>query len=257
MNADIHILTGAYACDALDPDELAAFEEHLAHCDACTQEVLELRATAAALALAEAMEPPAGLHERVLEQIAVTRQQPPVVTSLAEARERRTERTERAERAERASRRWIRPAGWLAGAALLVGVVALGGVIRQQRTEIDSLHGQANAVTRLLAAGDARTVSGSVSTGGTATVVVSTTDNGLIFTAAGLPALPAGKAYQIWLIDAAGVRPGPVLRPVDGAVSPVITGNLDGAQTIAMTVEPSAGSTQPTTTPVLTLTTGA
>jgi hypothetical protein len=41
---------------------------------------------------------------------------------------------------------------------------------------------------------------------------------------------------------------------VDGKVPAVFAGTLDGAQTIAMTVEPSSGSAQPTTTPILQLT---
>jgi anti-sigma factor RsiW len=248
VNADIHVLTGAYACDALDPDEQTDFERHLAHCEACAQEVTELRSTAAALGLAAASEPPAELHERVMRQIAVTRQQPPVVTSLAEAR---------AKRSARDRGWWVKPTGWIAAAALVVGVAVLGAVVKRQDTQIGRLRGQTSAMTQLLAAGDARSVTGPVSTGGTATVVLSASDNHMLFTAAGLPALPAGKAYQLWMIDAAGVRPGPVLKPVDGTVSPIVTAGLDGARTIAMTVEPASGSTKPTTTPILTLTAGA
>jgi len=300
MNADIHVLTGAYACDALDPSELGAFEEHLAHCDSCAQEVAELRATAAALAAAEAVEPPAGLRERVMAEIAITRQQAPVVfqgadpadpertspsaqpaepapsTWTAQSRPAESDRTGSTGRSRRvdsrhaatrpggtgpdgrpAGRRWIRPAAWVSAAALLVGVVALGGLVRHQQSEINALRGQSTAVTRLLDAPDAHLAAGSVAAGGTATVISSGTDNGMVFSAANLPALPAGKAYQLWMINASGVRPGPVLDPVDGRVPPVFAGGLDGAQTIAMTVEPSSGSTHPTTTPVLLLTLAA
>lgn len=250
MNADIHVLTGAYACDALDPDELAEFERHLAHCDACAQEVAELRSTVAALALAAASEPPAGLRERVMRQVAITRQQPPVVTSLSEARARRDSRI-----TERRTGRWAKPAGWLAAAAAAVGLAVLGAVVKHQDSQIEQLRGQTAAMTHLLAAGDAQSVTGPVSTGGTATVVLSASDNHMLFAASGLPALPAGKAYQLWMIDASGaVRPGPVLTSVDGSVTPVLASGLDGAKTIAMTVEPASGSTQPTTTPILTLT---
>lgn len=285
MNADIHVLTGAYACDALDPGELSAFEDHLAHCETCAQEVTELRATAAALAAAEAVEPPAALRERVMNQIVVTRQLPPLVAPLAAAepgapggspgdssgppsrprgsatgpgyfagRRGATGPARGATGPGRDSRRWTRVGGWVAAAALLVGVVLLGGVVNHQRGEINALNGQTTAVTQLLAAPDAHLAVGEVTSGGSATVVSSGSDNGMVFSAAGLPALPAGKAYQLWMISGTSVRPGPVLAPVDGKVPAVFASNLDGAQTIAMTVEPSSGSAQPTTTPILQLT---
>jgi anti-sigma factor RsiW len=288
MNADIHVLTGAYACDALDSGELGAFEEHLTECESCAQEVAELRATAAALALAEAVEPPQGLRERVMRQVMVTRQLPPIVStpdpSADPATGQATDQTSpsgpagaRGHRARRRaggggpaatgtpgtngttgttrppSRRWTRSVAWISVTALLAGVVVLGGVVRHQQGEISALQGQTSAVTSLLAAPDARVTSGSLVLGGTATVISSSTDNGMIFSAIGLPPLPAGRAYQLWMIDAASVRPGPVLNPVDGKVPAVFAGGLDGAQSIAMTVEPSAGSTHPTTTPVLQL----
>ena len=41
MNAmpDVHTLTGAYVCDALDPAEREAFEEHFFGCTECAQDV--------------------------------------------------------------------------------------------------------------------------------------------------------------------------------------------------------------------------
>ncbi|WP_239406275.1 zf-HC2 domain-containing protein, partial [Frankia sp. Cj3] len=40
---DIHALTGAYVLDAVDGDERAMVDEHLASCDVCAREVTELR----------------------------------------------------------------------------------------------------------------------------------------------------------------------------------------------------------------------
>ncbi|HEY9395441.1 MAG TPA: zf-HC2 domain-containing protein, partial [Nocardioides sp.] len=42
---DIHALSGAYAVDALDDIERARFEEHLAVCADCRDEVASLRDT--------------------------------------------------------------------------------------------------------------------------------------------------------------------------------------------------------------------
>lgn len=79
-NQDAHALTGAYVCDALDAAERAAFEAHLATCDACAREVADLRETTAALAMAAAEPPPARLHAAVTAQIATTPQLPPLTT---------------------------------------------------------------------------------------------------------------------------------------------------------------------------------
>ena len=40
--SDLHKLTGAYAVDALDDIERARFEQHLAACEDCRAEVVEL-----------------------------------------------------------------------------------------------------------------------------------------------------------------------------------------------------------------------
>ncbi|MDQ3787179.1 MAG: zf-HC2 domain-containing protein, partial [Actinomycetota bacterium] len=71
---DVHALTGAYVLDAVPELERVAFERHLAECDACTQEVRELRETATRLALAATADPPQELKARVLNQIRTTRQ---------------------------------------------------------------------------------------------------------------------------------------------------------------------------------------
>ena len=53
MNADLHHLSGAYAVDALDGAERAAFESHLLGCADCRAEVAEPLASAAGAALTE------------------------------------------------------------------------------------------------------------------------------------------------------------------------------------------------------------
>jgi anti-sigma factor RsiW len=41
---DVHALSGAYALDALTPDEAAAFEQHLESCEPCRTEVRSAQA---------------------------------------------------------------------------------------------------------------------------------------------------------------------------------------------------------------------
>jgi anti-sigma factor RsiW len=61
---DIHHLSAAYALDALDARERAAFEAHYPSCDVCRADVLDFRSTLAVVAEAEAVAPPADLRRR-------------------------------------------------------------------------------------------------------------------------------------------------------------------------------------------------
>ena len=86
---DVHRAAGAYALDALPADERAAFEAHLDRCADCRAEVRELQATAARLGSTQAVAPPPQLRERVLAEVARTRQDAPVVDLATRRRTRR------------------------------------------------------------------------------------------------------------------------------------------------------------------------
>ena len=64
----VHELTAAYALDALGPDEERAYEEHLARCEQCREQLAGFRDAAGALALAaDPAAPPPGLRGRILD----------------------------------------------------------------------------------------------------------------------------------------------------------------------------------------------
>ena len=69
MSEDLHSLAGAYALDALADPERSRFEEHLATCDACAQEVRGLRETASHLGAAVATAAPPRLRAETLARI--------------------------------------------------------------------------------------------------------------------------------------------------------------------------------------------
>ncbi|MFE2233554.1 zf-HC2 domain-containing protein, partial [Streptomyces sp. NPDC059442] len=71
---DVHLDAGAYALHALPPADEAAFEAHLATCEACRREVREFREAAARLGAADPMAPPPDLRARVLDEISRVRQ---------------------------------------------------------------------------------------------------------------------------------------------------------------------------------------
>src|SRR5271157_2566423 len=63
-------LSGAYALDAVTPDEREAARAHLAGCAACTRRLQELRAVVDLLPYsARQLDPPESLKGRVLESI--------------------------------------------------------------------------------------------------------------------------------------------------------------------------------------------
>src|SRR6476659_8621799 len=86
--SDIHALSGAYAVNALDDVERAAFERHLADCEVCAAEVAGLSEAAAAMTHAVEVSPPPALRDRLMAQVATTRVLPPVVQPIRPGRRR-------------------------------------------------------------------------------------------------------------------------------------------------------------------------
>jgi uncharacterized protein (TIGR03083 family) len=66
-DALLHDLLGAYALDAVEPDEAAAVEEYLERAPGAADEVARLRKAAAWIGATEALTPPPELHGTVLE----------------------------------------------------------------------------------------------------------------------------------------------------------------------------------------------
>ncbi|MFJ8963261.1 anti-sigma factor domain-containing protein [Lentzea sp. NPDC102401] len=237
MSSDLHMLTGVYAMNALPEDERAEFEEHLADCASCAQEVAELQATSVRLSLSTEIEPPSHLRSQVLAKAAATPQLPPETTATVTVL------------ASRSPKKWLMRASLLTTAAAVFGAVVLGVQGVQDRNELDELRQSAagySQVSDLLNAPDAKLVSDSASAGGKGTVVVSPSRGKAVFLASGLPKLPSDRTYQLWMVGPDGPRSAGLLRD-----EPVVAEGLADAQKLALTVEPSGGSSSPTTTPVL------
>lgn len=241
LRHDLHILTGAYALNAVDGPERDRFEHHLRRCRPCGNEVRGLAETATSLAMAVAMTPPPRLKGRVMAAAAVTRQVAPPV-------DRRHLR-----RAARSP--WV-PGLATAVAAVSVAVaVALGVIQASTQHRLDSAREQNQAIAAVLAAPDARIVTQATSAGGTASVVVSRAERKIVFTSAGLSPLAGGKVYELWLIGPPRVRSAGLLPlPSAGKTAPVLASGLVAGDKVGMTVEPAGGTSLPTTTPILLMT---
>jgi anti-sigma-K factor RskA len=231
---DIHHLAAAYALDAVDERERAAFEAHYPSCDVCRVDVVEFRETLARLAAADATPPPAAVKDRVMDEIGRTRQLSPLlpdgVTELAERRRRR--------------RRGI--ATTLAVAAGTVGVVASGVVVLGGD---DDEPAYADALAEVLASPDAQVVDldSPVGADGALRVAWSPSEGRAVVIGQGLDVAPDGEAYELWLIGTDGAPvPMDLLDPASGGdIGEVV--DIDAAPaTWAVTIEPDGGSAAPT-----------
>ena len=246
LRDDLHILTGAYALDALDGAERDRFEHHLHRCHPCANEVSGFTETAARLAMAVALVPPPRLRDRVLTAVARTRQAPPVTDRAADR-----EASPVTRRRPRPRPAWVpRLAGAAAAVAIAVAAVLSVAQVTTQH-ELDQTQAEGRALAAVLAAPDARIMRQPTSAGGAATVVVSPVRHEMIFSTAGLPALPAAKVYQLWLMGPPGTRSAGLLAASAGRTTPVLASGLRPGDQVGLTVEPAGGTAEPTGTPIL------
>jgi anti-sigma factor RsiW len=250
----LHALVGAYVLDAVEDSDRAEFERHLLSCEQCRDDVRGLREATARLAAAAAITPRPELRQSTMQAAAVIRQLPPVLEGEPAASMPRRRRW-------LAGREIVRP--WLAGAAaalavvLVVSAVVLGLHAGAMQQRLAAQERRDSAMTAVLGAHDAVVMTAAVSTGGTATVVMSHHARALVFTASGLARLPGVMAYELWLAGPAGAAPAGMLPPGHRGMSgPMVVGGLARGQQLELTVEPATGSRQPTSAPIVRLALG-
>lgn len=227
MDESVHDLSAAYALDALDAEERAAFEAHLGGCARCQEELASFWQTAGSLAYAAAgPAPPAELRGRLLERARAER---PNVVPIR-------------------PRRWALPVAAGVAAVAAVAALALGLWAGSLSNDLDrtrsALAGQ-RMVSSLLADERSRSISLSgangrlvVGGGGRAALVVSD-----------LSPAPSGKAYEIWVIEGQMPRRAGLFHG-DGAVA--LDRAVPAEATVAVTLEDDAGVDVPTGKPLFT-----
>jgi hypothetical protein len=238
---DIHALVGAYALDAVDDVERAAFDRHVAECDTCRAELDELRETAARLADPAWSVPPPRLKTDVMAALGRTGQLPPPAPAVAETP------------VGRGRRRLVA----VAAAVLLAGGtgVAVYGV-QEQRVEeqrrLAAVAAQQEARVRsILAAPDLVVRTAPVIGGGKVTVASSQLrDAGVVLM--GADAAPSGgEVYQLWTLRGRNATSAGVLAAGQTTAVQVVDG-LPDSDAVGVTAEPPGGSTAPTA-PILSL----
>ena len=223
METGIHELTAAYALDALDPEERIEYETHLRDCAACQDELASLASVTEALAVAASGPTPRPeLRDRVLE---AARAEPQTVVPL-ESRRRRALPVAAA------------VAAVAAAAALAIGLWAsqLSGDLDDARTALE----QQQRAAAVLADPDARTIA--LATGEGRLVV--DPDGQAVLQLAGLGAAPAGKTYEMWVVE--GDAPLPAGLFAGQGHAELVDGTVDAGDVVAVTIEDEGGAETPT-----------
>jgi anti-sigma-K factor RskA len=231
-----------YALGTLQGEERVSLEKHLEGCAGCRRELEQLRGDMALMALSTAGPvPPRRARQRLIEAVAREPRRSAVDAKL----------------------NWWTLVPWVAAAALAAGLVALwlqnselqrriAGLQDQSAQQLAELQ-RAREVVSTLTATDAMRV----------TLVAAKTPPqpqgkaiyvrdraSLIFLASNLQALPAQKAYELWLIPTSGAPiPAGVFKPDAHGSATVINPPLPPgvqAKGFAITVEPESGSAAPT-----------
>jgi hypothetical protein len=273
-------LIGAWALDALDPDERARVDDLLARDPDADREARSLRETAAVLAAAAAVPAPDEVRAAVLAAVARTAQEGAdgaaagdgVAGTSAAARSARPHAAPphaapsrpgaSGGSASTGPRAGTRPAGrpsarrrrpWLTAvvAAVVAFAVAVPSTIawRESQRAVEA-QARADRLTSLLAEPGAQVLAADVATGGTAVAVV--TDDAALVTATGVDAPGAGEVYQLWVMQDGVPVPDGTTATTDGVLE-ISTDAYRAGDALALTVEPEGGSAAPTSEPVVVL----
>lgn len=251
--AGLHTLVGAYVLDAVPPADRQAFERHLGGCTPCQDEVRTMREATARLAAAAAVEPRPQLRDQTLQAATRLRQEPPAITAPAGRLARWLPRRPAGAQPARGALR----SGWLvvtAAVAVVAAVAAIGlGLhLGSMQNRLSAADQRDHAIAEVVGAPDAVKMTAPVSTGGTATVVMSHHMRSLVFVARRLSALPAARGYELWLMGPSGDRSAGMLpQPRSGMSGPMVVDDLHAGDQVGLTVEPAAGSPQPTSPPIV------
>lgn len=240
-----------YALGALDMDERREIETHIKGCGECAQKLAEARSRIAVLSLTVSSEaPPPRVKQQLMARVN------------AQAVERAVKKTPEKNESwwstfwNKATAAWAL-AAVCAAVAVFFAVTSyrLSGTVEQYRAEAASQRAavtRANAILGLLNAKN--------TVGVTLTAlpekpqptgrVLYHPNYGLLFYAQNLPAAPADRVYQLWLVPTKGnpISAG-VFEPDSKGVASIVLPSLPKgvpAKAFAVTIEPQGGVSQPT-----------
>ena len=248
----------AYALDALEAAERAAFEAHLGSCGECAADVRQMRLAAGALPYAvPQVSPPPSLRARILGEIAGAAAPASAPAPAMVAGETRG-----------------LPA-WLQIAAMLVIGAGVFFYAQRMQARVSNLEAQLRQAQTLVAAAERQTLEArnvafraQSAMGVFAAPDVARIDlvgqpvaqtararalwsraRGMVFTVSNLPPLPPGRVYQVWVVTSqAPVSAGLLTPDASGGGSVYFETPVDilPPTAVAVTLEPAGGVPAPT-----------
>ena len=223
----------AYSLGALDADETIALESHLQTCESCRVELAEYQRISTGLLSALPPRPPRPALKRILQK-RLAKPRPQFKFSF----------------------------GQIAVTSAFILLIALNIAsllqiysLKQQQAELSNQHYSEQTAIAMLAYPGTQPISFDQN-GISGSLLMDNNRNLLAVFAWHLPPAPAGKTYQMWLIDAKGDRTSGGLLAPDADqpfVMAVVTSSmpLTNFTGLGVTLEPSGGSPQPTGPKVL------
>jgi anti-sigma-K factor RskA len=226
-------LKEAYALGALSEEERREIEDYLETHPELRAEVDDLKSVANLLALSpQEHEPSPELRRDLLERISSS---PGSTTPAADPSPRQT-----------GFWRLFGPGGLVAAAVLALFTIGMFAWNASLQEENQTLRGelQGQRTYAMQGTGTAQEVRGEV---------VRLGDERAVLVAEAFPRPPEGEIYEAWIMRDDVPEPAGLFEPNDAGVAAApIEGSIEGADAVAVTVEPSGGSSSPTSDPLIT-----
>ncbi len=228
-------LKDAYVLGALPEEERLEFEQYLMTHPDLQEEVEALGTVAGLLAFSpQEQEPPPELRRRIMATV--------------EAESVHPHNSRRSWLAGLWEAVGIRDLALAAAAMLVIGLFSwsmlLQGEVRDLQDRVQSLQSQPQG-PQLIALGGVGTKQGARAE------LVTLEGDRAVLVAENMPPVPEGKTYQIWVIKGDTPQPSGLFEPKGDSIAAVVENPVEGADAVAVTVEPKGGSKKPTTDPML------
>jgi anti-sigma-K factor RskA len=233
-------LRDAYVLGALPEGERTEFERYLGAHPELQPEIEDMGAFAGLLALSvPELEPSPELREKIMHTVEAEAMPP-------------AEAPTRARRPSWLAGLWnavgARGLALAAAAVLVVGLFSWGmllqGEVRDLQGRVQSLQSQPEG-PQMIALGGAGTEQG------VRAKLVTLEGDRAVLVAENMPPAPEGKTYQIWVIKGDTPKPSGLFEPKGNSIAAVVENPVEGADAVAVTIEPEGGSQEPTTDPML------
>ena len=240
-------LKDAYVLGALPEEQRLEFEQYLLTNPDLQAEVDELGAVAGLLAFSpQQQEPSPELRRRIMDSVEAEAVDPRV----------HPQGYPRGTRKSWFARLWeavgLRDLALGVAAMLVVGLFSwsmlLQGEVRDLQGRVQGLQGQVQDQSQgpqMIALGGAGTEQGARAE------LVTLEGDRAVLVAENMPPVPEGKTYQIWVIKGDTPQPSGLFEPKGDSIAAVVEKPVEGADAVAVTVEPEGGSKKPTTDPML------